>query len=91
MNDNENAIGYVGFRYVADAGENVKTLSIKTPRGDVVPSEETVKSGKYLIAQPLLFYVKNEAVGNVKAFIDFCLSADGQKIVGEIGYMPITK
>ena len=91
VNDNENAIGYVGFRYVADAGENVKTLSIKTPRGDVVPSEETVKSGKYLIAQPLLFYVNGEAAGNVKAFIDFCLSAEGQKIVSEIGFVPIAE
>ena len=91
VNDNENAIGYVELRYVDDSGENVKTLAIKTSKGNVFPSEETVKSGEYPIALPLLFYVNGEAAGNVKAFIDFCLSAEGQKIVSEIGFVPIAE
>lgn len=89
VNDNENAIGYVGLGYADNAGDNVKTLSIITPDGNVIPSEETVKSGEYPIARPLLFYVNANANGKVKAFIDYCLSEEGQKIVSEIGYVPI--
>ena len=91
VNDNADAIGYVGLGFADHAGENVRTLSIETSDGSVVPSEETVKSGEYPIARPLLFYVNGEATGNVKTFIDYCLSEEGQKIVSEIGYVPIVE
>lgn len=91
VNDNENAIGYVGLGFADNAGENVKTLSIVTSKGNIAPTEETIKSGAYPIARPLFFFVNGEPTGNVKKFIDYCLSAEGQKIVSEIGYVPIAE
>jgi phosphate transport system substrate-binding protein len=54
-----------------------------------MPSEETVRKGLYPISRPLFFYVKGEPKGLVKEFIDFVLSADGQKLVKEVGYVPV--
>ena len=85
---NPNAIFYPGLGYVT--GE-VKPLAIKktadTP--SVLPSVETALDGSYPIARPLLFYTNGEPAGAIKAFIDYCLSAEGQAKVTEVGYVPL--
>ncbi len=84
------AIGYVGIGYAHDAGQRVKVLKIKaTETGPAVaPSEATVRSGEYSIARPLFFYTNGAPTGAAKRFVDFCLSAEGQRIVRETGYVP---
>jgi phosphate transport system substrate-binding protein len=85
---NPNAIFYPGLGYVTD---EVKPLAIKrtadTP--GVLPSVETALDGSYPIARPLLFYTNGEPDGAIKAFIDYCLSAEGQAKVTEVGYVPL--
>ena len=85
------AIGYVGLGYALAARDKVKILAIKTEESSpaVFPSEQTVKSGQYVIARPLYLYTNGQAVGTVKDFIDFCLSDQGQVIVRETGYVAI--
>lgn len=85
------AIGYVGLGYVAEAGTAVKVVKVKTDANApaVAPSEETVKSGEYGIARALYVFTNGQPQGVVKAFIDFCLSEEGQKIVKEQGYVTI--
>jgi phosphate transport system substrate-binding protein len=62
-----------------------------TPDGPAVaPSEATVHDGSYPISRPLLLYTNGEPAGTIKAFIEFCLSTEGQKIVVETGYITIT-
>ncbi len=86
------AIGYVGLGYAEEASDRVKVLGVKeTPDSEPIhPSAETVVSGEYSIARPLFFYSPGQPAGNVKQFVDFCLSPAGQKIVAETGYVPIT-
>jgi phosphate transport system substrate-binding protein len=86
-------IGYVGLGYAAEAGDKVKTLSVKADAdaAPVVPSEDTVDSGAYSIARPLFFYTPGEPQGTAKEFIDFCTGPEGQKIVRETGYVPVKK
>ncbi len=48
-----------------------------------------MKSGKYPLARPLFVYTRGAPKGEAKAFIDFCLSPEGQKIVTQVGYFPI--
>jgi phosphate transport system substrate-binding protein len=47
----------------------------------VPPSEEGILSGAYIISRPLLIVTKGKPSGEVKLFIDFLLSQDGQDII----------
>jgi phosphate transport system substrate-binding protein len=85
---NPNAIFYPGLGYVT---QEVKPLAIKrtadTP--GVLPSIQTALDGSYPISRPLLFYTNGTPSGDIKAFIDYCLSAEGQEKVIEVGYVPL--
>ena len=85
---NPNAIFYPGLGYVTSA---VKLLAIKKTAGSpaVLPSVDTALDGTYPIARPLLYYTKGVPVGTIKAYIDYCLSSEGQKKVTELGYVPL--
>jgi len=85
---NPNAIFYPGLGYVTD---EVQPLAIKRMADDtgVLPTVATALAGTYPIARPLLYYTNGEPTEVIKAFIDYCLSADGQAKVTEVGYVPL--
>ena len=85
------AIGYVGLGYALAAKDKVKIIAVKADDNSpaVMPSDETVKTGQYPIARPLFMYLNGEPKGTVKKFVDFCLSAAGQKVVTDTGYVTI--
>ena len=85
---NPNAIFYPGLGYVTDA---VKLLAIKKTADDpaVLPSVATALDGSYPVARPLLYYTNGEPTDIIKAFIDYCLSLDGQQMVTDVGYVPL--
>ena len=74
------AIGYVGLGYLSS---NVKALFID----GVKPSNETVLTGDYVLARPLFMYTNGKPTGYVKAFFDFVLSEEGQKMVENLGFV----
>jgi len=76
------AIGYVGLGYLSDA---VKALKV----GGVMPSNATVNSGAYKLARPLYMYTNGPAKGLAKDYLDFIWSAQGQKLVEELGFVPL--
>jgi phosphate transport system substrate-binding protein len=77
----KNGIGYGGGAYA----KGVKELKVE----GVSPTKEAVLAGKYPLSRPLFVYTKAAPAGEVKEYIDFCLSAAGQKIVTEVGYFPV--
>jgi phosphate transport system substrate-binding protein len=83
------SIGYGGIAYV----KGVKAIKVK--RDDASPAVEpnmaNVDNGSYPISRNLFFYTVGEAQGEVKAFIDWALGAEGQKICAEVGYYPLPK
>lgn len=85
----ENAIGYVGLGYVT---ENLKVIPIgKSAEGPfITPTAETVQNHTYPIGRALFFLTRGEAQGDVKAFIDFALSPEGQEIVSSLDFVPNT-
>ena len=86
---NEKAIGYVGLGYVTD---KFKVVGVSKKSGDepVAASVETVASGKYPISRPLMCYTNGEpAAGAIKDFLDWCLAADGQKVVKDKDFVPL--
>lgn len=76
-----NAIGYGGLAY----GQNVKHC----PVNGVPPSEDNVRKGRYPLTRYLYLYTVDKPQGEIKRFIDYTLSAAGQKIVANVGYVPI--
>lgn len=84
-----NGIGFGGSAYA----KNVKALPIaKDAASKAIPANVTsIHSGEYPISRFLYFYLSRKPDGNVKKFIDWVISASGQKVVTEVGYYPIRK
>ena len=55
----------------------------------VMGSLETAVNKTYPIVRPLYYYYQTSKEATVKPFIDFILSAEGQKIVQQVGYIPL--
>jgi len=85
---NKNAIMYGGLGYVTD---EVKALGIKKDASSpaVQASIATVKSGEYPIARPLFVYTNGQPAGLLKAYVDWILGSEGQKIVEELEFVPL--
>jgi phosphate transport system substrate-binding protein len=84
------SIGYSGMGYnTAD----VKQLKVSKKPGDkaYAPTIDTTLDHSYPIARPLFMYTLGEPTGAVKKYLDWVLSADGQKIVAQSGYVPLPK
>jgi phosphate transport system substrate-binding protein len=91
------SIGYVGIGYVYDDQGNVaKGLKVipvaKDAKSEAVNplDAENVKSGKYPIARALYQYVNGKPKGAVRDFVAFELSPEGQKVVEEMAFYPVS-
>jgi phosphate transport system substrate-binding protein len=80
---NPNGGGYVGLAYVKASGIKVAAIDGATP------SKESVLSKGYPYARPTFFYTNGEPTGLAKQFVDFTISDAGQKIVEQVGFVPI--
>jgi phosphate transport system substrate-binding protein len=82
------AIGYGGMGYQAPG---VKMLRIARHRGEpgIAPTVANALDGTYPITRPLFMYTVGQPAGPLKDYIDWILSPDGQKVVKEIGYVPV--
>jgi len=78
----EGAIGYVGLGYL---DSSVKAVSYE----GVMPSKETAINKTYKLSRHLYMYTNGEPKGEVKNFIDFVLSPEGQDIVESVGFIRI--
>lgn len=77
---NKNAIGYISMGSMDDA---VKTLEID----GVEATFENIRNGTYKIARPFNIATKEEKSPAAQDFINFILSAEGQAVVEESGYI----
>jgi phosphate transport system substrate-binding protein len=82
-------IGYGGAGYA----KGIKVLQVKKDDASpgVLPELANVQSGTYPLSRPLFFYLRNPPAGDVKAFVDWVLSSEGQQIVTKVGYFPLNK
>jgi phosphate transport system substrate-binding protein len=80
---NANGVGYVGLAYTKAQG--IKVVSID----GALPSIESVQKKVYPYSRPTFYYTNGEPSGLVKAFVDFTLSDAGQKIVANVGFVPV--
>ena len=84
-------LGYVGVGYVKKpTGLTVVSVASKAGAEYASPlNSADVKSGKYAIARPLNLYINGNPTGDVRDFLEFQLSTEGQRVVEEEGFFPI--
>jgi phosphate transport system substrate-binding protein len=82
ISENLYSIGYGGIGYLTDS---VKTLNVD----GISPDDENVIDGSYPISRYLHFYTLRQPEGEVKKFIDWVISDEGQKLVKKSGYIPL--
>jgi len=93
MEGSPSALGFVGFAYAQEAGDQVKELQIDGGSGCIAPSVDTIADGSYPLSRSLYIYVNTAKLADVpavKAFVDYYLSDSGLVTgVTESGYVQL--
>jgi len=80
---NPHGVGYVGMAYTKAGG--VKVASVD----GVVPSVKSVQDHSYAYWRPTFYYTNGEPSGLAKQFLDYTIGGAGQKVVAQVGFVPI--
>ncbi len=84
------AIGFSGIGYRTDKVKVIR-VSKKTGEPSVEPTIQTTLDKTYPIARPMFMYVPPTAKPEAEEYIKWILTAPGQKIVIESGYVPLAE
>ncbi len=83
VSQNEYAIGYISLGAMDDT---VKALDIDGAAATV----DNINSGNYKISRPFNIVTKDGISAAAQDFIDFIMSADGQKVIADNGYITVS-
>lgn len=77
----------IGYASLASVKETVKALSV----GGIVPTEETVKDGSYVVQRPFVLVTKSDAELSAAAqeFFDYITSSEANAIISSAGAVPV--
>lgn len=81
VKNNKNGIGFGGI----GLANGIKLISIN----GIEPNSKNTKNDSYPLTRYLHFFTSRSPSGNVKKFIDWVLSPEGQKIVKAEGFIPL--
>ena len=84
VSGNQAAIGYVSLGSLNDTVKAVKVDGVEA-------TAENVKAGKYAVSRPFNIVTGNDLTPLAQDFITYMLSADGQAIVEEKGYISVSQ
>ena len=84
VSGNQAAIGYVSLGSLNDTVKAVKVDGVEA-------TAENVKAGKYAVSRPFNIVTGNDLTPLAQDFITYMLSADGQAIVAEKGYISVSQ
>lgn len=83
VSGDKQAIGYISLGSLSDAVKAVKIDGVE-------PSVDTINDGTYKISRPFNIAVKKEGTSEAaQDFINYILSAEGQKVIADEGYVQI--
>ena len=88
---NPNAIGYDGLGYVDAAHEKLIAIAEKAGDPYVMPTVANGADGSYPIARNLYMYTNGEPTGAIADYMAWIRGPAGQKIVADLGFVPINK
>jgi phosphate transport system substrate-binding protein len=90
VRQNPNAIGYDGLGYVTPDQKAIAVAA--SPDGPYTkPSIDTVNRGVYPISRDLYMYTAGEPGGAIAEYLAWIRSSEGQKIVGDLGFVPLSQ
>ena len=78
------AIGFISLGLVREY--DVKALSLE----GIAPTHENVANGSYVLSRPFLFVTMGGSTGLAGEFIDFVLSAEGQRTLTAEGLISVS-
>lgn len=76
----------IGYISLGSLNDTVKALKIDSAEASV----ENIKSGSYKISRPFNIATKEKLSENAQDFVDFIMSADGQAVVEDNGYISVS-
>lgn len=74
------ALGYVGIGYITG---KVRAITVE----NVTCNKKNILTKVYPLSRPLFMYTNGKPKGELKNFIDFILSPEGQELVETVGYV----
>jgi phosphate transport system substrate-binding protein len=84
-----NALGYFGYSYYENNLDTLRALAVDGVR----PTEDSIRSGEYLLSRPLFIYVSTDALKEnkaVKPFVDFYVAPENlDRLVKAAKYVTI--
>lgn len=82
------ALGYSGMGYRTD---RVKWLAVAPEEGApaVLPSAQSARSGHYPLARKLYLYTVGDPSPELRQFLEWVQSDEGQELVAREGYVPV--
>jgi phosphate transport system substrate-binding protein len=93
MAGSPSSLGFVGFAFAEEAGDQVREIGIDGGDGCVTPSAETISDASYPLSRSLYIYVNNEKLGQseaLRAYVDYYLTDEAlNQLVSEVGYIPL--
>jgi phosphate transport system substrate-binding protein len=93
MEGSPSALGFAGFAYAEQAGDQIKEIQVDGGNGCVTPTRETIADASYPLSRTLYIYVNEAKIGEspaVKAFVDYYLSDTGiVEAVQQSGYIDL--
>ena len=75
---NKQAVGVFGLSFYQNNSDKLKVATVS----GIVPSVETVATGKYPVSRPLFFYIKKAHVGVVPGIMEYASYFVSDKIAG---------
>ncbi len=89
--NDKHALGYLPFAYFEPNKGKLKALAVDGGKGPVMPSRETIETGRYQpLARPVFIYVSQRSAARpeVRRFVEFYLT-EGAKLVEQVKYVPL--
>ncbi|PXF61912.1 MAG: phosphate-binding protein [Candidatus Methanogaster sp.] len=80
---NKDAIGFLSLGYV---NSDIRAVSLD----DTEPTIENIRSGDYAISRTLWMITDGAPDADEQAFLDFVLSENGQEIVSDVRFIPVS-
>lgn len=79
--------GAIGYASLASVKETVKALSV----GGIVPTEESIKDGSYVVQRPFVLVTKSDTALSETAqqFFDYITSPEAGGIISSAGAVPV--
>jgi phosphate transport system substrate-binding protein len=93
MEGSDTPLGFVGFAFAENAGDQVKILQVDGGDGCVEPTRDTIADASYPLSRTLYIYVNKAKISEspaVKAFVDYYMTDTGVvTAVQETGYVEL--